>query len=360
MIRFFDSTKENNELIENGLMKDIENVIRKGNFYFGEKTQELENKLSEYFNSNAITVGNGTEAIYLALKAFGIGKGSRVAIPTISAIPTAAAVFQTGAEIVYVDVNTNTVTMDFLRLKEEKNIDAVVFVHLYGIVVEEIKAIAEYCKKNNIILIEDCAQSFSSKNCYGLSGIFGNAGTFSFYSTKTLGGFGDAGCVISKSLNVIEKIRELRFYGQKSRYIMGNEFGINSRTDEIQASILLKKLENFENMIQKRQQMLLKYKRQLEEKGVWVLNWYVENVPHLFPILVNNRNVFINKMKREKNIETIVHYPFTLPSLCKSKYIEQFSGAEFVSSHIVSIPFHTSLTEEEINYIINSTIECFD
>jgi dTDP-4-amino-4,6-dideoxygalactose transaminase len=353
-VKFLDFTRESDFLIKNGIMEDIEKVIRSGYFLLGPKTKELEEKLSERFNSNVILVGSGTDALYLSLRAFGIGPGNNVAVPAISAIPTASAVKMTGANPVYVDVDAETglINLEELEKTLKGPIDAVIIVHLYGNTVNSFY-VKDLCEKYNIPLIEDCAQAFDSVIFKGLqtskAGTIGNAGALSFYPSKSLGSFGDSGAVISDNVSVIQKVRELRFYGQVDRYVMGNDSGINSRVDEIQCSILLKKLEYMDALNERRRVLLKRYNEVFVEYNI---NFAPKSNPHLYPLTVENRKKFMREMA-EKGIETLVHYPFTLPASV-GKEIKPYVNAEYISNHIVSIPFNVWMTEEEIEYVLKT------
>ena len=350
-IPFLNLQKEAKFLIEYGIMQDIEKTFATGHYLFGPKSKELEEKFSEMFNSEAILVGNGTEAIYLALRSYGIGPGKKVAIPAFSAIPTATAVKMTGAEIVYIDIVPATGCMNYYMLEEFNDLDAVVIVHLYGNVAD-VKKTKLYCQENKIPLIEDCAQSFGATINHKKVGTFGNMGAFSMYPTKNLGTAGDSGLVITKDTSLAQTIKELRFYGQKQKYVMGDVCGINSRADEIQSTILLNKLKILPEIEEQRLRMLHKYRIELSNK----LQWEAGSMPHLFPIRVKNRRAFIKKMK-EKEIDTAIHYPFTLPQAIDKK-IEPYLYAESFADEIVSIPFHPWLEPDEVDYILETTKKC--
>ena len=292
-VPFLNMKKEAEFLLKRGLLDDIGEVISSGHYLFGPKSLELENKLSEITNSYVSLVGSGTDALYLLLKIFGIGPNKKVAIPTISAIPTAVAVKMTGAEIVYIDVLENG-TMDYKKLKEcGEELSAIIVVHIYGNTAY-IDNFVSFCNNKNIPLIEDCAQSFGSRIRGKFTGTFGSAGALSFYPTKNLGCFGDSGGIITKSKNIAEEIKELRFYGQRNKYCMGQKVGMNSRIDEIQSTILLKKLNYIKEVENIKKTMLEKYNNELSGLNNFkTLYWLNGSIPHLYPIFVNNRNCFI-------------------------------------------------------------------
>jgi UDP-2-acetamido-2-deoxy-ribo-hexuluronate aminotransferase len=345
-IDFLDMRREAKELISNNIMKNIKKTISSGNFLLGEKTLELENYMSNYFNKFAVTVGSGTDALELCLRALNISTNDKVAIPAFTAIPTAIAVKSIGAKIVYIDIN-ETMTMDCNDLEDKlktNDIKAIIPVHLFGNVAN-IKKIKEICK--DIPVIEDCAQSFGSKCCGKLTGTFGTFGAFSFYPTKNLGTFGDGGLIVTSNKIFADKIKELRFYGQKSKYSMGEQCGINSRIDEIQATVLLKKLETFSEKLETRSRLKEKYISELKNKSI---AWSPEAIPHLFPLFSNERARVMKELK-QRGVVSLIHYPF-----CLSEEIDKIDSknlfAKKISESIFSIPFHPWLRKSEVKYLI--------
>lgn len=351
-IPFFDMAREPLELIPAGLINDIEQVIRSGQYLFGPKCGELEQYFSEFFGVPAALVGSGTDALALSLKTLNIGPGKKVAIPALTAIPTAVAVKMVGAEPIYVDINGSCLNMCEIELEEKlqnQKIDAVIFVNLYGNSAR-LRSVKIICDHFKIPLVEDCAQSFGSTFRGTLTGLIGQCGAFSFYPSKNLGSFGDSGLVISKDINFINKIKQLRFYGQESRYKMGDTWGFNSRTDEIQAAILLKKTNFIKEHLEKRSVLLKKYYKALYKKFKIPL-WQKGSVPHLFPILSNNREQLI-KYLNSKEIETAIHYPFYLEQAIEKTERVSCPRAKKISQKVLSIPFHPWLTDEEVEYIL--------
>lgn len=341
---------------------DIEKIFSSGRYLFGEFSKNLENKLSHIFDAEVVTVGSGTDALALSLMSLGVGRNDRVIVPAYSAIPTAVAVKMTGAEPLYVDVDLKTGCMEpnllSQALDKYHDIKAVIVVHLYGNVAD-MSMIRGLCRGRNIPVIEDCAQSYGSMSLAQLTGLHGTMGAFSFYPTKNLGCLGDGGAVITKNSRLAEKVRELRFYGQKSSYVMGDQHGLNSRMDEIQCAVLLKKLENVDVEFSKRKKMKLKYDKALSGfEYIKTLEWDFGAIPHLYPIFVSNRKSFQAKML-ERGVVTAIHYPFTLPAAV-SKIYEPFSNAEYLSERAVSLPFNPWMTESEINHVLDVTISVIE
>lgn len=350
-IQFLDMKREAKFLLKNGLLEKIESVISSGQYLFGENSKQLEEYMSEKFNSEAILVGSGTDAITISLMAYGINQNSIVGVPAFSAIPTAVAVKMTGAKIRYVDLCKSL--SGGADLKKISHTDAFIPVYLYGnsFNIEELIN----CKNNGILVVEDCAQAFGTKINNNFVGTFGHTGAFSFYPSKNLGCFGDGGLIITKDSSIAQKIRELRFYGQKTKKSMSNLTGMNSRIDEIQCAILLNKLIIHDKIEERRLEIFDKYVNNFKE---YTIKWNTGCMPHLFPIFVKNRNKFIKYMKK-LNIEVAIHYPFTLPASI-DKYKTSFPIAEKFASEIVSLPFYPWLNNKEIQYIIESTKRCLE
>jgi len=350
-IQFLDMKREADFLLKNGLLKNIESVISSGRYLFGKNSNKLEEYMSEKFNSEAILVGSGTDAIAISLMACGINSNSIVGVPAFSAIPTAVAIKMIGAKIRYFDLcNSLSGGIDF---KNINNVNAIVPVYLYGNNFNINKLISY--KNNGLIIIEDCAQAFGTKINNKFIGTFGHTGAFSFFPSKNLGSFGDAGLVITKNTNIAQKIRELRFYGQKDKSSMSNMIGMNSRVDEIQCTILLNKLSIHNRIEERRLELFNRYNNRLNK---YTIKWNDGCMPHLFPIFVKNRKKFIKNMK-ELEIETIIHYPFTLPSLIEKCNVS-FPIAEKFASEIISLPFNPWLKEKEIEYILDSAERCLE
>lgn len=355
-VSFSNLKRESEVLIQLGLMDDIQEVIKSGHFLFGPKMTEFEIRLSEMFKRPVVCVGSGTDALILSLMSFGIGNGDNVIIPNFSAIPTAVAVKSVGANPIYVDVDESfTINIEKISdIVSKKEIKAIIPVHLYGNPVE-IEKIHLLCIENNILLIEDCAQSFGSSFKNKLLGTFGMSGALSFYPTKNLGCMGDGGAVVACDDKMADKIKELRFYGQKSSYNMGNFIGINSRMDEIQCTILLKKLSLLQAQRNRRIEMKALYDLTLYPIKTPV--WRSGAVPHLYPIISKNRVKTASQLA-EKGIETLIHYPFNL-----EEAIEKIPGRGFYSKayefskSVLSIPFNPWMTDDEIGYVLSSLKE---
>lgn len=357
-VPFLNLDREAATLIGLGLMSDIEEVVRSGRFLFGPKATELEIRLSEMFGRPVVLVGSGTDALALSLKALGVGPGDAVAIPAISAIPTAVAVKMIGAHPVYIDVDSGF-TMDPKRLSDAlgyPSLKAVVPVHLYGNPAE-VGKIRAICAKAGLILVEDCAQSFGGRSLTSMLGTLGSAGTLSFYPTKNLGAMGDGGAVVACDNALAQAIRELRFYGQETSHKMGRFIGMNSRMDEIQCAVLLKKLQLLPAQFSRRAEMRVMYDSALAESRFWTPAWREGAMPHLYPIVAEDRAKTVAALAA-KGVETAIHYPFHLMEAVEGcpGAGELFQAKMYVGK-VISLPFNPWMTDDEIKHVLQSVKE---
>ncbi len=358
MVPFLNLDREASVLVGLGLMDDIEEVVRSGRFLFGPKATELEIRLSEMFGRPVVLVGSGTDAIALSLVALGIRAGDHVAVPMLSAMPTAVAVRMVGAVPVYVDVDGGF-TMDPEKLRRAMAlhpIRAVVPVHLYGNPAD-IGRIRILCTQGDAILIEDCAQSFGAKSLTSALGTLGSAGALSFYPTKNLGAMGDGGAVIACDEGMAEAVRELRFYGQDGKRRLSRLGGMNSSMDEIQCAILLRKLGLLGAQFARRLEMKAMYDEALSGTRLWTPGWREGAMPHLYPVSAEDRDATVSALA-VRGVETAVHYPFQLMEACeRAPGSGELSQAKIYSRHILSLPFNPWMTDDEIAHVLGAVRE---
>jgi dTDP-4-amino-4,6-dideoxygalactose transaminase len=357
-VPFLNLDREAEILIGLGLMGDIEEVIRSGRFLFGPKAAELEIRLSEMFGRPVVLVGSGTDALVLALKALGVGRDDKVAIPAMSAIPTAVAVRMLGAEPVYIDVDGGF-TMDPEKLAntlERCDLKAVVPVHLYGNPAN-IGRIRVLCANAGVTMVEDCAQSLGARSATSVLGTLGMAGALSFYPTKNLGCMGDGGAVVACDEALAQAIRELRFYGQETSHKMGRFIGMNSRMDEIQCAILLRKLSLLPAQFGRRAEMKAMYDAAVAETHFWTPAWREGAMPHLYPIVAEDRRKTIAALA-ERGVGTAIHYPFHLMEAVEGRPGSgDFHQAKMYVGRVLSLPFNPWMTDDEIKHVLQSIKE---
>lgn len=215
----------------------IDGVLEGGQFIGGKAVEQFESDYSTlYRNTNCISVGNGTDALFVSLKMLGIGIGDEVITSALSWISSAETISMTGAKSVFADVDLETYTIDVRQIESKitPNTKGIIAVHLYG-QAARVDEIQKLCKKHNLFLIEDCAQAHFTEENAKLVGTIGDAGAFSFYPTKNLGAFGDAGCILTNNDRLADRMRLFANHGGLGKHEME---GINSRLDSIQAAIL--------------------------------------------------------------------------------------------------------------------------
>ncbi len=361
----FVDLKAQYQTIRNEIDTAIQNVINETAFIKGKYVQRFEEEYAlRYGVNHVISCANGTDAIYITMKALGIGHGDEVITTALSWISTSETITQAGARVVFVDIDPKYYTIDTSKIEEKitKKTKAIIPVHLYGQPANmgEIMSIA---KKHNLYVIEDCAQAHFSQWQGQNVGTFGIAGTFSFFPGKNLGAYGDAGCIISNDEQFATKARMYANHGALKKHFHEVE-GINSRLDGIQAAILLTKLNYISDWNDKRLKNALQYNKLLADVDDIALPDISPNVKHVFHLYVV-RTTKRDKLQAhlEKNgIATGIHYPTALPFLKAYEYLEHkandFPIAHNYTAEILSLPMYPELTKEMINYIIENIQQC--
>ena len=348
----FVDLKAQYDNIKSEIDQAIKDVIHNSSFIKGKYVQQFEEEYAKSYGVNhVISCANGTDAIYITLKALGIGSGDEVITTALSWISTSQTITQAGARVVFVDIEPDYYTIDvsLIEKKITNKTKAIIPVHLYGqpANMTTIMALAE---KYNLYVIEDCAQAHFSMWDGRFAGNFGIAGTFSFYPGKNLGAYGDAGCIISNSDEFATKARMFANHGALKKHFHEIE-GVNSRLDGIQAAILLVKLKYIHEWNEKRVQHALKYNELLsdiKEISVPAIHPDVNHVFHLYVILTRNRDKL--KVHLEKSgIACAIHYPTALPFLPAYGYLghapQDFPVAYLHTAQILSLPIYPEMTE---------------
>lgn len=335
------------------ILSAIEEVLDSGWLILGQKVKNFEEKYAAYCGvKHGIGVANGTDAIFLALKALGIKEGDEVITVSNTAIPTVSAIVSTGATPVFVDIYEDTYLMDVSQIEKviSERTKCILPVHLYGQCadMDEINRIAA---KHNIFVLEDCAQSQGS--CYKgkKAGSMSDISTTSFYPTKILGTYGDGGMVNTDSEKLDKKMRMLRFYGAEKTYY-AIEHGYNSRLDELHASILLKKLTHLETYIQRRQTLAKQYNKLLSDTSL-ILPYEAEDGIHAYYLYVvrhPQRDLIIEELKKH-DILVNISYPWPIHTMSGYRYLGYKDGhlpkTERVAQQIFSLPMYPSLTDDQ-------------
>lgn len=352
--------------IKNNIDKAIAEVIENTAFIKGRYVNEFEaNYKKEYGIDYCIGVANGTDAIYIALKALGIGKGDEVITTAYSWISTSETISQTGARPVFVDIDPDYYTLDVNKIEEKitSKTKAIIPVHFYGQMADIVK-IKEITDKHKLLLLEDCAQSHFSEYHGIRAGVTGNAATFSFYPGKNLGAYGDAGAIITNDEALAIKMRMFANHGSLKKHNHQME-GINSRLDGLQAAILSAKLpyiHEWNNKRIKNAQIYQHFLHGIPEIKPPATMKGAKHIFHVYCVRAEKRNELI-KFLSENGIDTAIHYPTALPNMPAYKYLgykpEDFPVATSYQDVILSLPMYPELTLEQIEYVATKIKEFY-
>ncbi len=340
------------------LRNAFDRVLKRSWYIEGQEDTAFEKAFAGYCGARyCIGVGNGLDALMLALKALGIGIGDEVIVPSNTYIATALAVTYVGAKPVFVEPKLETFNIDPTKIESAitARTKAVIPVHLYGQACD-MDPIMTTAKKHGLRVIEDCAQAHGATYKGRKVGTFGDAAGFSFYPGKNLGALGDAGAVITNNREIAEKIHALGNYGSDYKYhhiYKGN----NSRLDELQAAFLAVKLPHLDRMNAERRRIADRYLTEITNPLVMLPEVGPDMVPvwHIFGIRCNHRDK-LEKWLNEKGIGTNKHYP--IPIHLQECYRDlgftegNFPIAEEISRTELSIPMYYGITDEEISYVI--------
>lgn len=359
MIPFVDLKAQYNSIKEE-IDSAIQNVINESAFIKGKYVQQFEEQFAAaYGTRHVVSCANGTDAIFIALKAMDIGPGDEVITTALSWISTSETITQTGAKVVFVDIEPHYYTIDTSKI-EEKITDrtkAIIPVHLYGHPANmcEINKIA---KRYNLKVIEDCAQAHFATWKGTNVGTFGDVGTFSFFPGKNLGAYGDSGCIITNNDGLAEKMRRFSRHGALGKHDHEIE-GINSRLDGMQAAILSVKLKYIHEWTRLRIQHSEKYNELLSPNSnitIQKTHQNAKHVFHLYVIRIDNRDELQGELEK-KGISTGIHYPSALPFLKAYDYLchepDDFLKAYNCTQEILSLPLYPELKNKDIEYIVS-------
>jgi len=336
----------------------ILSVLDSGNFIGGKPVNDFEQQWASLCGAkHSVAIGNATDGLFLALKALDIGPGDEVITPAWSWISTSEVITLTGATPVFTDVDAQyfTITPEQIKSKITPRTKAVIVVHLYGQVapVSELKTM---CDHFDLFLIEDCSQAHLSSERGVMAGALGDCGVFSFYPTKNLGAFGDAGVVITQQDRVAEKVRRLANHGGLSKDDHTME-GFNSRMDTLQAAILNVKLKHLQDWNASRIAHAHRYLENLKDvKSIQLPECRKDTVHtfHLFVIRVSQRDQLKSYLERH-GIQTAIHYPKALPFEPAYAYlshsINDFPVSAELQNSVLSLPIAPEISEEQILYV---------
>lgn len=359
----FTDLKTINSSLKDDLIEAVRSVVESGIYLKGKQNEKLKDFLKEYLGvRHVIPVASGTDALFIALKSIGIGAGDEVITSSMSWIATSSAISLTGAKPVFVDVDDHClINTKMIEAAITKRTKAILPVHLYGQSCD-LDALHALCRTHHLKLIEDCAQSFSTRFKGSYTGTIGDLGAFSFYPTKNLGALGDAGCITTNNDDYARQCMLWSTNGSLSKNEHQIE-GITSRMDEIQAAALFIKTKQLKHWNITRQKLAGIYLQKLKKiDSVEVISYHetsTDVIPHLMVISCKRRDqlmAFLN----ERGIETMIHYPTPLPLLKPYNTLKyDCSNAVRLQGRILSLPLHPGLSPNEIEYIAHTIQEFY-
>ncbi|MFN2225996.1 MAG: DegT/DnrJ/EryC1/StrS family aminotransferase [Anaerolineae bacterium] len=337
----------------------IQRVLRRGWFILGDEGEAFEEEWARYCGvAHAVGAGNGTDAIQLALRAAGVGPGDEVVVPALTAAFTALAVSMAGATPVFADVDPQRYTLDPAAFEAAitPRTAAVVPVHLYGCPADMVP-IGEIARRHGLLVLEDAAQAHGARYQGRRAGGLGDAAAFSFYPSKNLGAYGDAGAVVTDDADLAAKVRMLRHGGQRSTY-EHELLGTNSRLDEIQAAILRAKLPHLDRWNNRRRALAVRYGVGLRECADLELPAVpdgVEHVYHLYVVRTPLRDALRGYLAGT-GVNTGIHYPQCVHLQEAYAHLGYEPGscphAEAAVAEILSLPIFPQLSHSEAGQII--------
>jgi len=339
----------------------IQRVLDSGKFILGQEVESFEQEFAAYIGvHHAIGVGNGTDALELALRACGVGPGDLVFTVSHTAVATVAAIELAGAMPVLVDIDPITYTMDPNSLTDALSRHhvgipkAVIPVHLYGHPAD-MTSISEIAKRHGLYVIEDCAQSHGATLDGRMTGAWSDIAAFSFYPTKNLGAIGDGGMIVTDNPALAERVRLLQQYGWRERYISDIPGG-NSRLDELQAVVLRVKLKYLEKENMQRKSLALIYDELLSDTELTLpeIRSGVTHVYHQYAVRLTQRDA-LRTYLRQAGIGTIIHYP--VPIHLQPAYqdrlplVAPLHWTEQVARQVLSLPMFPQLNDKQIRLV---------
>lgn len=356
-VKFLDLKAINKRYIKE-FKSSFESIVNSGLYVLGNQLRDFEKDFANYCGTKfSVGVSNGLDALFLALKAFDIGPEDEVIVPANTYIATWLAVTYTGAKIVPVEPDLNTLNLDTSKIEKAitRRTRAIILVHLYGCPVD-LSSLKKILDNHSIKVIEDASQAHGAKINSRRVGNLGDAGTFSFYPGKNLGALGDGGAITTNDEIVYNKLCALRNYGSSSKYV-NDYIGYNCRLDELQAGYLSIKLRFLDDDNQKRANVATFYNENIDRS-----KYNLPNVPkdchpawHLYTLMTPLRDELIDYLKCN-GIDTLIHYP--IPPHLQNAYsnlgykIGSFPITEKIHNEILSIPISPIISQKEVEYVV--------
>ena len=341
----------------------LKEILDSGRFLNGPRVKDFESSVSRFLNGRSVAgLSSGTDALYVAIKALGIGAGCEVATAGNAAGYATSSILRCGARPLPIEVDRETSQLSAAhlesRLKSSPGTRAVVVTHLYGLMAD-VSLISQICRENRVLLIEDCAQSFGASHDGIPAGAWGDAAAFSFYPTKNLAALGDGGLVAFKKSEDAIRAKRIAQYGWSSRYEVELLGGINSRLDEIQAAVVRHRLTSVGAKNSRRREILGRYASSVVAPRRFIFENSSRCVAHLGVMRTPSRESDQAKL-RDAGIETSIHYP--IPDHHQPAWRHLFEGVELPNTEahcreVLTIPCFPELTENEITRVCQALRE---
>lgn len=332
-------------------------VLRSGWYVLGKEVKSFEEEFASYCGASyCVGLASGLDALWIAFRVLGIGNGDEVIVQGNTYIASVMGITMNGATPVFVEPD-EYYNIDASKIEEKitNRTKAILVVHLYG-QASNMRPIVDLAKKYNLRLVEDCAQSHGACFEGKKTGTFGDIGCFSFYPSKNLGAFGDAGAIVTDDPQIAEDIRVFRNYGSEKRYY-NKVVGTNSRLDELQAGMLRVRLKHLDELTEERRRLCEVYLAKLKCQAIQLpqLRGGATTVWHQFVVRCKERQKLIEYLD-EKEIGTIIHYPIP-PHLSEAyQYLKLEKGClpitEQYAEVVLSLPLYNGMSEEEQQYVI--------
>ena len=334
-------------------------VLRSGWYVLGKEVESFEKEFAAYTGAKyCVGLASGLDALWLAFRVLGIGAGDEVLVQGNTYIASVMGITINGATPIFIEPDEYyNISADKLEEKITERTKAVLVVHLYG-QASRMDEVVRVCKKYNLRLVEDCAQSHGACFDGKMTGTFGDIGCFSFYPSKNLGGFGDGGAIVTDDERIAADMRMYRNYGSEKRYY-NKVVGTNSRLDELQAGLLRVRLTHLEELTKERRKLAGRYTEGIRNPRIVLptVREHADSVWHQYVIRCEDRKELIDYLN-DREIGTIIHYPIP-PHLSEAYgYLGHKKGSFPVTEHyadtVLSIPMYNGMTDEEQQTVIDS------
>ena len=367
-VPFYDATREY-KIYKNEFDSAIADVLDSGTFILGQQVQDFEEAVCKYTGAKyAVGTANGSDALVIASDILGYKQGAEVITPVFTFFASTSCIARLGGKPVFCDVDEDTFCID-IKDAENRVTDktkGILPVHLF-LQTADMASCMELAKKHNLTVLEDAAEAFGMRTIYKgehHAGTIGDFGVFSFFPTKTLGGYGDGGMIVTNNEELFRKAKSYRTHGSTKKY-HHDYIGYNSRLDTLQAAILSVKLNHIDNAIQKRAKHAAQYREMLKniaEIKLPVIKTGNKEVNYVFCVKAENRDE-LDKYLKSKEIGTSIYYPIPLHlQKCFEHYGYKKGGfpvSEKLCETVIALPMFPELTEDEVGFVCESIKEFY-